>query len=66
MHNTIPTLVNIVKNAESEAAADATIADQFQKLSKRAAKNVRQDVQDYIEDKMTESQLSYHLAEFGI
>lgn len=66
MHDTIPNLVSIVKNATSDTMADKAISDAYPKLSTKSASNIRQDVQDFIEESMTESMLSYYLAEHGI
>lgn len=65
METIIKQLKALVETTDA-ATVDKTIADAFPKLSVKSAANVRKDVQDFIDGKMSESELSYYLNDYGL
>lgn len=65
MQKTILQLKTIVSSNSAEEA-EREIADLYPRLSPRAARNVRKDVQEHLDGEMPESMLSYYLAEAGL
>lgn len=65
MEKTIKTLRSLVSSAPA-SQADQNIAEHFPQLSVKAASNVRKDVQDFINGKTTESELTHWLSVAGL
>ena len=65
MKNVIKTLQQIVSSADAKTA-EHTISDTFKQISPREAVNVRKDVQDFIDGKMQEPELTHYLNTHGI
>lgn len=65
MKNVIKTLQQIVSSSDAKTAEN-NISDTFKQISPREAVNVRKDVQDFIDGKMQESELTHYLNTHGI
>lgn len=65
MKNTIATLTKIANEADSLEAASQRLAEQQPRFSKQAAKKVMLDIQDFLEEKIDEKQLSLFLYQHG-
>lgn len=64
-NKTITALKKIVSSLPT-TEVDVAIAEQFPQVTVAAAKNVRLDVQDYIDQKIPESQLIHYVRTAGI
>lgn len=65
MEKIIVTLRKIVSSAPA-TEADKAIAEAFPKISTTSASRVRKDVQDFLNGEMSESELRYYLADYGL
>ena len=65
MRNVIEELVKIFNEAESIDVAASVLSSKEKRFSKHAAKIVMLDVKDYIEETISESQLSLFLRSHG-
>jgi len=66
MDKTISHLVSIVKNAKTRKAAAQEISNAFSKLSPSAALVVVKDVEDYMGEETTKTQLALFLVQAGL
>lgn len=65
MKKVIAELLVIVKNAKNEKAAAQSISHVLKKVSPTSALNIVRDVQDFIDEKITETELSLFLKQSG-
>ncbi len=66
MSNVILRVTSLLKDTQSMEEAVKALTSAFKKLSSTEAKNTIQDILDYRNEKMVESELKYRLEERGL
>ena len=66
MSNVILRVTSLLKDTKSMEEAVKALTTSFKKLSSTEAKNTVQDILDYRNEKMVESELKYRLEERGL